>query len=575
VQRKPRVPIGFVLGLALALLGLLGAGVSSATVSRSTLVPDEKGTLRVALTGSDTPGCGSEVSPCRTVQYAVDLAQGGDEIHVAEGTYDDIYARPAPPGYNGSSVITQVVYLSKTLTIRGGYTTTDWLIPPDPLAHPTTLDAQNGGRVFFVAGTISPTVEGLRITGGNATALGGHLVGDAGGGLFVQTATLALRDAHVYSNTASAAASGSGGGIHARMATFALGTSVVHSNTASLADYGWGGGLSSSYATVTLTGNTVQSNTASTVDRGFGGGLFLFGGTVTLIGNRFQGNTASPAANGSGGGLGIGSSASTLMGNRIEGNTASLGADGEGGGLLVAGGKTTIAGNTVLHNIASAAGGGSGGGLFLDSTYATVSGNWILSNTATLSSPAVGVGGGLSLLEHGPFNLTNNLVAGNHANTGGSGLWAKGYEHEPIIGRLRHNTLADNRGSGQGVSVGVYTTLDFTNTIIAAHASAGITVTAGSTVTMDSTLWYGNGVDASGEGTAISRTNIYDDPRFADPTSWDYHLGAGSAAIDAGVDAGISTDIDRDPRPIGRPDLGADEWQGGVFLPLVLKGPAP
>lgn len=37
-------------------------------------------------------------------------------------------------------------------------------------------------------------------------------------------------------------------------------------------------------------------------------------------------------------------------------------------------------------------------------------------------------------------------------------------------GYLLHNTIADNSGSGQGVCVGITTTLAFTNTIIAGHS---------------------------------------------------------------------------------------------------------
>jgi hypothetical protein len=109
------------------------------------------------------------------VQAAVDAASDGDVIKVATGVYTDVSARPAPAGYQGapaSGLITQVVYISKTVTIRGGYTSA-FTEPPNPEANPTTLDAQGQGRVLLIAGVISPTAEGLRITGGDATGLGG------------------------------------------------------------------------------------------------------------------------------------------------------------------------------------------------------------------------------------------------------------------------------------------------------------------------------------------------------------------------------------------------------------------
>jgi hypothetical protein len=172
------------------------------------------------------------------------------------------------------------------------------------------------------------------------------------------------------------------------------------------------------------------------------------------------------------------------------------------------------------------------------------------------------------------FTLTNNLVADNYAHTEGSGLWFEGTAARPTSGHLLHNTIADNDGSGQGVSVGEYTTLAFTNTIIAGHHSVGITVTTGSTVTLEATLWYGNGSDTGGGGSISTGTvNVYGDPAFVNPSVWDYHLTDGSAAIDVGVDAGVTTDIDGDPRPIGpAPDIGADEFRRWfLYLPLVLR----
>jgi hypothetical protein len=41
----------------------------------------------------------------------------------------------------------------------------------------------------------------------------------------------------------------------------------------------------------------------------------------------------------------------------------------------------------------------------------------------------------------------------------------------------------------------------------------------------------------------------------------DYHIQAGSSALDAGVDAGVTSDFDNEPRPVGAFDIGADEVQ--------------
>ena len=82
------------------------------------------------------------------IQDAVDAANDGDVIKVATDVYTDVHSRPSPPGYAGPAVITQVVYISKTVTLRGGYTAPGFADPPDPEANPTTLDAQGQGRVL-------------------------------------------------------------------------------------------------------------------------------------------------------------------------------------------------------------------------------------------------------------------------------------------------------------------------------------------------------------------------------------------------------------------------------------------
>ena len=86
---------------------------------------------------------------------------------------------------------------------------------------------------------------------------------------------------------------------------------------------------------------------------------------------------------------------------------------------------------------------------------------------------------------------------------------------------------------------------------------------------------WANLIDWGGDGAIHTGTvNIWGDPAFLDPHGGDYHIGPGSAALDAGVDAGVVVDIDGDGRPQGSGhDIGADEfrlpWQ--TYLPLVVK----
>ncbi len=285
------------LGLALVLLGLF-AGVSD--VAQAVDVSDDLTEITVCPVGP--PDCQYD-----SIQEAVDAAGYGDIIKVATGTYTDIHAR------NG---VTQVVYISETVTIQGGYTTNNW-VTPDPLANPTTLDAQGQGRVLYVGNHKSPTIEGLRITGGDAAGLGGGppWAGDIGGGVLLGDGTNAtISDSWVFDNVAD-----SGGGLWARHSEAVLNGNRVFSNTARAS----GGGLFLELSDDTLSENTVMSNTAGDS----GGGLYLMGGAPTLINNVVADNHA----NGTGSGLAMSEETSL----RLLHNTIARNQGGDSSGVAI------------------------------------------------------------------------------------------------------------------------------------------------------------------------------------------------------------------------------------------------
>jgi len=568
-------------GLFLALLWALGSGSPVARAQG----PDGYSVYYVA------PSCTGVPAPCyTTVQVAVDAADAPtDVIKIAAGTYT---------GVNNRGGLAQVVYISKTVIVRGGYTTA-FTDPPNPDANLTILDALGQGRVIYITGNISPTLEGLHITGGSAAGLGGESWWgyDAGGGVYVW-ASVTISDCMIYSNTANLVEMSFGGGLylasnsHAMLISnivisntatsggglhlFRSHNAMLISNTVASNTASWGGGLYLASSNATLVSNIVSANTAHS-----GGGSYLHNGNVTLRGNIVTSNTAdlyggglylfsgdsallisntvtSNTAGSIGGGLYLDESAAMVSRNTIAGNTAR----GYGGGLYLDESDATLNGNTVCSNTARS----SGGGLHLSSSDATLSRNIISANTTTGAWP--GHGGGLYLGSSDAI-LANNFVTDNALTWGhGSGLYV--HESSP---QLHHNTIAHNYGGG---GEGLYVTdgdshrtrisrPQLHNTILVSH-SVGISVTGNSSAQLEGTLWgsgvWSNTVDWVGNVTT-GTVNIWDDPAFVDPDGGNYHINTGSVAIDSGAYPTLSDDVDGEPRPAGfGPDIGADERPG-------------
>jgi len=434
--------------------------------------------------------CGS-ATPCyATIQAAVDAATPGDTIKVAQGTYTDIHARAG---------VTQVVYIDKSVTIQGGYAASNWSAA-DPVAHPTILDARGKGRVLYITGSISPTIGGVRITGGDATGLGGASWGDGGGGVYVVTATATLHNIRVFSNIAQY-----GGGIYLSNSDAKMHHSLIEHNGDR---NGVGGGLYFYYCNdAEVSDSFIIANSAWD-----GGGFFFIGSNATLERNWIARNIANYEA----GGVKLGTSTVLLRENVISGNEAAY-----GGGLS----------------------------LFSYGSQPVFERNRIIGNKATNR------GGGIYFNYMTPAILKNTVISDNEAPTG-SGLFIR--DSSP---QLIYTTIARNRG---GAGVVVTSESDYfdsdvtmTNTVIFSHTT-GITVSVENTATLASTLWFGNGADRDGAGLIAHTADHTGDPKFAFDG---YHLLPGSAAIDKGVDAGVATDIAGDARPYGSAyDIGADEF---------------
>ena len=227
----------------------------------------------------------------------------------------------------------QTALITKTSTLAGGYTTTDWT-SYNPLGNPTTLDALQGGRV--IVASVDATLRGFTVTGGYINSALNAL----GGGINTSGA-LTLSDMIVSGNTVTGTASVLyGGGAYIGGEATVANTSFSN-NAAQIA----GGGLYA-LSTLALSGTQFIRNTTSST---YGGGA-VAQGAATLNGGLFQ-NNSGPY----GGGLAVFATLA-LSGTQFLSNTAATFA----GGAYIAG-ATTLNGGVFQNN---RAGGGGGGGLY-------------------------------------------------------------------------------------------------------------------------------------------------------------------------------------------------------------------
>ncbi len=224
-------------------------------------------------------------------------------------------------------------------------------------ARSLSVNGNNVGRVFLVSGsgTIA-NINNLTITNGNAQPIliGTTLVGDGGGILNTQGATLNLSEVHVNGNSATS----HGGGI-------------------------------ATVAVLPLTATTTTKVARSAI---FDNSAIAGGGGVSSIGVDVLGT-------------GLLSSADTEFTNStITQNSATA----EGGGISNIGGNTYLTNNTISHNQSTIAGGGIANvsGLLIGSIY--MRNNILAQNNALIGLNLVGSDG------FGIFSsLGNNLIGNN------------------------------------------------------------------------------------------------------------------------------------------------------------------
>ncbi|MBS1600186.1 MAG: hypothetical protein JST75_18305 [Bacteroidetes bacterium] len=163
-------------------------------------------------------------------------------------------------------------------------------------------------------------------------------------------------------------------------------------------------------------------------------------------------------------------------------------------------------------------------------------------------------------------NCGRNIIIGYGGNYNFSYCTAVSYSNEYVQHKLPVLTLANYIDQGTG-SLSAGLTANFTNCIFwgdGGNVDDEVTVFQKGdslfNVNFFNSLWK---IKNNPVGVNTSSIIQNQDPLFTEinnqKRSYDFHLKAGSPAIDAGKDLGITFDLDGNPRPISQSDLGCYE----------------
>ena len=165
--------------------------------------------------------------------------------------------------------------------------------------------------------------------------------------------------------------------------------------------------------------------------------------------------------------------------------------------------------------------------------------------------------------------MINTLFASNTATLSGTAL----YLGSSGGAQLYHITIGSplsTTGAAVYVSAG---SVNVINSIVVSH-TIGLYRTGG-TISQDYNLFFSNLTNTLGVSVTGGTHNVIGEPKFMDVAHDNYHLRAGSPAIDQGMNLGIFIDYDGDPRPYNSGfDIGFDEYYAAVprvYLPMIQR----
>ncbi|MDM8523297.1 DUF1565 domain-containing protein [Desulfococcaceae bacterium HSG8] len=343
---------------------------------------------------------GTTVHPYTSIQIAIDVAENGDTIKVAAGTYGE-----------------NIRVSGKTLNILGGYAANGNFNDRDTAANATHIQGDGTDAVVTLINPGTSVLDGFRITGG--TGSGQYLPEFyAGGGIFCDGGSPTVSNNTIENNDTrhpgeNAGLESQGGGIYSTGSDISIIENIIRNNAA-----GFGAGIKISDGQVVIRSNTVQGNTGT---NDHGGGMHIYARPAEISYNHVIGNvTGKDIGYGYGGGIlvyGAGCSAN-LSYNVVHDNFAPL----FGGGEFIDDGATATIDHDLIYNNTVDGNGavGGGAGLFVDGgndedgqqvgSEVTVRHCTIADNTCTSSELS---GCGLQVYETSQVTVLNSIFWGN------------------------------------------------------------------------------------------------------------------------------------------------------------------
>ena len=405
--------------------GSFGCGEITIEDQRGVSRP-QNGACEIGSYEIETDLCFVETTGDNTTDYTSMDASALQTAASAANENDTIKVAGTCAGVQETDGITQTLYISQSLTIQGGYDPLSWTAETDPASHPTILDAEENGRVVYMSGAFTVTLDSLIIQNGKIDITPSYL--SNGGGIYVKNSFLTLENSVVQNNTATS----SGGGIRSEQGTLTIDQSEILTNTTS----GAGGGVSSygvGTNTFLMTNSTVAGNTAGATVSGrsitpilvspqftgdCGGGLYVENEDGLIQNSTIRENQTNTTI---GGGICLGYGDFSIEQSLITENFAGT----QGGGIYVDEATLTMTNSTVISNSAI-----NDGGIYIGTgETATIYHTTIASNTATLGgSDNLGVDG-----SDGQITLYGSIVTGSSSNceaTSGASIIDGGYNLE-------------------------------------------------------------------------------------------------------------------------------------------------